>query len=67
MPKKVREVYDHFELGDGGVINLEILQNIYIKNLRFLSYDPIVAIENLKKFLVLSDFVCGASLKYKHS
>lgn len=67
MPGEVREVFDHFELGDGGVINLEILQNIYIKNLRFLAYDPVVAIDNLKKFLVLSDFICGPAIKYKHS
>ena len=57
---------DEFELKKG-VLNVKILGNIYIKNLRFLSYDPEQAIENLKKVLILSEFLCGPEIKFKHS
>jgi len=50
-----------------GVVNVKILYNVYMKNLRFLPYDPETAIENLKKVLLLSDWLCGPQIKYKHS
>ena len=37
-----------------------------MKNLRFLSYDPKTAVENLKKVLVLSEWLCGPTIKFKH-
>lgn len=36
-----------------------------MKNLRFLSYDPRTAVENLKKVLVLSEWLCGPTIKFK--
>ena len=55
------------ELGITEVLNVKILMNIYMKNLRFISHDPENAIENLKKVLELSTHVCGPDVKYKHS
>ena len=66
MSEEVKAVMDHFEMGEGA-LNLKILQNVYMKNLRFISYDPETAIENLKKVLVLSNFLCGPTIQFKYS
>ena len=52
---------------DVEVLNIKILNNIYMKNLRFLSYDPETAIVNLEKVLILSTHVSGEAVNYKHS
>ena len=49
------------------VLNIKIILNIYIKNLRFISYDPEQVIENLKKIMTLCEFLCGPNIKFKHS
>jgi len=65
MSEEVKSIMDHFEMAEGA-LNLKILQNLYMKNLRFLSYDPETSIANLKKVLVLSDFLCGPTINFKH-
>ena len=60
----MRELND---IPDDGVLNVKILMNLYMKNLRFISHDPETAIENLKKILMLSTHICGSNVKYKHS
>ena len=49
---------DYFSITDC-VLNIKVLSNIYLKNLRFLPYDPEGAIANLKKVLQLSEWLCG--------
>ncbi len=65
MSEEVKSIMDHFDMGEGA-LNLKILQNVYMKNLRFLSYDPETAVANLKKVLVLSEFLCGPTINFKH-
>ena len=55
---------DYFSLTDC-VLNIKVLSNIYLKNLRFLPYDPEGAIANLKKVLQLSEWLCGRETQYK--
>ena len=57
---------EEFELVEEA-LNVKVLMNIYMKNLRFISHDPEHAIENLKKVIILSTHVCGEDVKYKHS
>lgn len=64
--EEVTSIINHFELSEGA-LNVKILQNIYLKNLRFLSHEPEIAIANLEKVLILSDYLCGPSIKYKQS
>lgn len=66
MGEEVQAIMNDFDLTEG-VLNIKILSNIYLKNLRFLSYDPEQAISNLKKVLKLSEFLCGPDIKYKFS
>ena len=55
---------DYFSITDC-VLNIKVLSNIYLKNLRFLPYDPEGAITNLKKVLQLSEWLCGRETQYK--
>ena len=57
---------EEFELVEEA-LNVKVLMNIYMKNLRFISHDPEHSIENLKKVIILSTHVCGEDVKYKHS
>ena len=57
---------DEFELVEEA-LNVKVIMNIYMKNLRFISHDPENAIENLKKVITLSTHVCEEDVKYKHS
>ena len=66
MSQEVKDVMDHFDLSEGA-LNLKILQNVYMKNLRFISYDPENSIANLEKVLVLSNFLCGPTIQFKYS
>ena len=63
--EEIRTIMREFGIPD--VLNVKILINLYMKNLRFISHEPENAIENLKKVLVLSTHVCGPDVKYKHS
>ena len=66
MPEEIRAIMEEFELVEEA-LNVKVLMNIYMKNLRFISHDPEHAIENLKKVIILSTHVCGEDVKYKHS
>ena len=63
-PENIKAIMTDFDVE---VLNIKILNNIYMKNLRFLSYDPETAIVNLEKVLILSTHVSGESVNYKHS
>ena len=64
--EEVKAVLEHFDLSDQ-MVNVKVLHNVYIKNLRFMSYDPETGMENLKKVLILSDWLLGPEIAYKHS
>ena len=66
VPEEVRAIMEEFELVEEA-LNVKVLMNIYMKNLRFISHDPETSIENLKKVIILSSHVCGEDVKYKHS
>lgn len=66
MPEEIRAIMEEFELVEEA-LNVKVLMNIYMKNLRFISHDPEHSIENLKKVIILSTHVCGEDVKYKHS
>ena len=59
MPENIKSIMQEFNIE---AVNVKVICNIYMKNLRFLSYDPETAIEKLKKVLVLSSFVVGESV-----
>ena len=56
--EEVRQIMNDFDLSES-VLNVKILTNVYMKNLRFVSYDPESSVANLKKILKLSDYLCG--------
>ena len=59
---------EDFNLSES-VLNVKILQNLYTKNLRFITYDPEQGIANLEKVMKLSTFLCSGcppTLKLKH-
>lgn len=62
----VKNALEHFYLADC-TFNVKVLSNIYLKNLRFLPFDPETAITNLKKILTLSEWLCGREIQYKVS
>ena len=57
---------EHFDLSET-LVNVKVLHNIYIKNIRFMAYEPETCIENFKKVLVLSEWLCGPEIMYKNS
>ena len=63
---EVRQIMEEFDLADG-ILNIKIISNVYMKNLRFVSHDPVIAIANLKKIIILSTHLCGENIKFKHS